>query len=277
MKRILNLAKSVLMTGKDHQSFIGAGWLVLVLRLTPGCFKERMALWILSLSPHYFYREFDKEYRNLPLGEFLEAERRRNASSREMICKQLLLRYVNPEHEIMDIGCGPGFLARAVAPHVKTVYACDISPGVLECARVLNSAENINYIYSGEPGFAGIGDSSLDLVYSIAVIQHLREPVIQYLFGVAQRKLRSGGICLFQVQLEDGAWKTEYESVQDRTLSGRLRLKYGLNFFPRSESFFREVASQSGLRTVAASAMSGFFESHFDDICDQHLMVFEKP
>src|SRR5438128_3266642 len=132
MKRILKLARAILTTGKDHQSFIGARWLVLSLRLTPRPLKKKLALWILSLSPHYFSREINPDYKNLSLNQFLEAEYRRNRSSREMICNQLLMRYVKPHYEIMDIGCGPGFLAKAVARHVRTVYACDISPGVLE-------------------------------------------------------------------------------------------------------------------------------------------------
>jgi len=194
-----------------------------------------------------------------------------------MICDQLLLRFIKPGDEVLDIGCGPGFLAQAVARHVKTVSACDISPGVLECARIINAADNISYIYSGDHGFARIGDLSLDLVYSIAVIQHLREEVIGYLFGVASKKLKSGGLCLFQVQLEDSQWKEESEQAGDQTVAGRLRLKYGLNFFPRSESFFREIASHSGLALVETHSLSDYFASPFDDIYYQKLLIFKKP
>lgn len=277
MKRILNLVRVILTTGKDHQSFIGARWLVLSLRFTPRPLKKKMALWILSLSPHYFFREINLEYKNLSLNQFLEAEYRRNRSSREMICNQLLMRYVKPHYEIMDIGCGPGFLAKAVARHVRTVYACDISPGVLECARIINDADNIRYIYSGESGFEQIRDSSLDLIYSIAVIQHLREPVIKYLFSVASKKLRRGGLCLFQVQLEDDKWRKEDEYIHDKSLTGRLRLKYGLNCFSRREDFFRELASQTGLSLVSVHSLSDFLTSPFDDVYYQHLIILGKP
>jgi SAM-dependent methyltransferase len=276
MNRLSELIRAVLTTGKDHQSFIGAGWVVLVLRMAPRRLQRRLALWVLSLSPHYFYREFRPEYKNLSRGQFLEAECARNRSSRGIICDQLLMRFVKPRDEIMDIGCGPGFLAKAVAQHVGRVYACDISRGVLECARILHGADNITYLYSGEAGFAQIKDSSLDMVYSIAVIQHVREPVIEYLFSVAGRKLKSGGLCLFQVQLEDAKWKKESEQIQDATLAGRARLKYGLNFFPRTEDFFKETAAQSGMSLVGFHNLSDYFASPSDDIYYQKLLILKK-
>jgi ubiquinone/menaquinone biosynthesis C-methylase UbiE len=277
MKRISNIAKAILTTGKDHQAFIGARWILLLLWITPRRLKRNMALRILSVSPHYFYREFTPEYKNLSLNLFLEAEYKRNRSSREMICTQLLMPFIKPNYQILDIGCGPGFLAKAVARHARTVYACDISLGVLECARILNNAENIKYIYSSETGFNRIEDSSLDLVYSIAVIQHLRECVIKYIFSMASRKLRIGGRCLFQVQLQNVKWKNENEWVEDKSLTGRLKLKYALNCFARSEGFFREIASQAGLSLVAVHSLSEMFDSPFDDVYYQHLIILSKP
>lgn len=262
--------------GEDHQSFIGAGWVVLALRMAPKRLRRVLALWVVSLSPHYFYREFRPEYKDLSLGRFLEAEFARNRSSRGIICDQLLMRFIKPHDEIMDIGCGPGFVAKAVAQHVKRVYACDISRGVLECARIVNGSDNITYLYSGETGFAQIQDLSLDIVYSIAVIQHVRESIIEYLLSVVGRKLKSGGLCLFQVQLEDNKWKKESEQVQDATLAGRARLKYGLNFFPRTEGFFKEASSQAGLSLVGFHNLSDYFASPFDDIYYQKLLILKK-
>lgn len=267
----------MLTLGKDQQSFIGARWLVLLLRIMPRRFRRKTALWILSLSPHYFYRETSPDYTSLSMSRFLDAEYERNRSSREKICNQLLMRYIKPDYEVLDIGCGPGFLAKAVAQHVRVVYACDISPGVLECARIINHADNLRYIYSGESGFAHIPNASLDLIYSIAVIQHLRESVIEYLFKVAGTKLRHGGWCLFQVQLENNEWKTENESRRDETLTGHLRMKYGLNCFQRSEDFFRTLASQTGLSLVGVHSLSDFLDSPFDDVFYQHLIILTKP
>jgi SAM-dependent methyltransferase len=273
MHKLLELIRSVLTTGRDPQSFLGAGWIVLLLRLTPSPWKRNVALRILALSPHYFYRQSRPEYKTMPLRAFLEAEYERNRSSRELICRQLLLPYLHSGQRVLDIGCGPGFLARSVSSHTGAVYGCDISPGVLACAQIINPAPNLHYIYSGDSGFEQIEDSSLDLVYSMAVIQHLREDVIRYLFGVVKRKLKPGGMGLLQVQLEDANWKTESDWRQDQSLAGRLKLQYALNCFKRSEDFFRQMAAGTGLTVESIRPISELVKDLPDDVFSQHLLV----
>jgi ubiquinone/menaquinone biosynthesis C-methylase UbiE len=276
MNRVLNLIKALLTNGRDNQAFIGARWLVVLLRLTPRPFKRKMALRILAISPHYFYRSNNPDYKNMPEHMFLEAEFARNRSSREKLCKQLLLPYLKPEDQVLDIGCGPGFLAKAVSRHVKLIYACDISRGVLECARTINNAPNIKFIYSGESGFSQIPDGSLNVAYSSAVIQHLREAVIISLFKVAGKKVGPGGRCLFQVQLDDGKWEKESTAMQDQSLANKLRLKYGMNFFPRTEQFFRDLAKETGFVVEAIRPISELLDQPFDDVYYQHLLILSK-
>src|SRR3984885_9702638 len=124
MNKLKNFAKELLTNVSDEQAFIGATWRVFLLGITPGSLKRKMALRILALSPHYFYRTSRPEYKNMPTNQFLEAEFERNRSSRERIVNQLLLPGLKPGYRVLDIGCGPGFLAKAVSRHVKMVYAC---------------------------------------------------------------------------------------------------------------------------------------------------------
>jgi SAM-dependent methyltransferase len=276
MNRLFNLIKALLTNGSDDQAFIGAKWLVVLLRITPGFMRRSLALRILAISPHYFYRSSRPEYKGMPMKHFLEAEFERNRTSRERIVNQLLVPHLKPDYQVLDIGCGPGFLAKAVSRHVKMIYACDISRGVLECARTINGASNIKFIYSGESGFAQIPDLSLDLVYSFAVIQHVREAVIKSLFMVAGKKVRPGGRCIFQVQLDDGKWEKENVLFEDQSVSNKLRLKYGLNFFPRSETFFRELASEAGFSLVKVQPVSELLDEPFDDVYHQHLIILSK-
>jgi ubiquinone/menaquinone biosynthesis C-methylase UbiE len=276
MRKLLNLITAVLTNGGDDQAFIGARWLVILLRITPPSLKRKTALRVLAISPHYFYRSYCPEYKHMPTRQFLEAEFERNRASRKKLVAQILLPHLKPDDRVLDVGCGPGFLAKAVSKHVKWVYACDISRGVLECAGIINGAPNIRYIYSGESGFSLIEDSSLDLAYSFAVIQHVRESVIKSIFHVAGRKIKPGGRCLFQVQLDDGKWKQESACAEDQTVGGRLRFKYGLNFFPRSEAFFRDTAAEAGFSLVAARPVSELLNQPFDDIYYQHIITLSK-
>jgi len=275
MKKITNFIKAFLTIGADDQAFIGAKWLVILLGVAPNFLRRKLALRILAISPHYFYRSYNPAYKDMPTGKFLEAEYERNRTSREKIINQILVPYLKPFDYVLDIGCGPGFLAKAVSKHVAKVYACDISQGVLKCAGIINGAGNIKYVHSSEAGFAQIPDSSLDLAYSFAVIQHVKESVIKSLFMSVGKKIRPGGRCVFQVQLDDGKWAQEKELAGDKSVTGRLRLKYGLNFFPRSEKFFRELAVQSGFALVSVRPLSELMSDSFDDIYHQHLIILE--
>src|SRR5471030_2813863 len=73
-RSLFNLLKALLTNGSDNQAFIGAKWLVILLRISPSFLKRNVALRILSISPHYFNRTSRAEYRGMPTSQFLEAE-----------------------------------------------------------------------------------------------------------------------------------------------------------------------------------------------------------
>jgi ubiquinone/menaquinone biosynthesis C-methylase UbiE len=163
IKNILSFFSTVLLLGGSSQCFIGARWIVTILRVTPKKYKRSMALFFISRSPHYFYRVINDEYSNLSLISFLEKEFTRNKDSREKIKDILLTQYLKPNQTVIDYGCGPGFMAHEVSSSVGKVIAIDISIGVLECARIINNQANIEQMNS-------IEDKSVDFIYSFAVI-----------------------------------------------------------------------------------------------------------
>jgi hypothetical protein len=103
---------SILTRGPSSQNFIGAAWLTFLLKASPKSKQRRLALRILALSPHYFYRHLNPQYANLPYQEFLEAEFDRNTTGRRKICDLILKPYLNKDYVVMDYGCGPGFWPR---------------------------------------------------------------------------------------------------------------------------------------------------------------------
>jgi SAM-dependent methyltransferase len=276
MKEAVTLVKHLLILGRGRQSFLGARWVTALLRASPRRFKRPLALRLLALSPHYFYRHVRPEYERMPKREFLEAEFERNRSSRALICDRILRPHLRDGIAVLDIGCGPGFLARQVASHAGQVYAADISPGVLECARALNHADNLHFIESNEKGYGEIADGSLDFVYSFAVIQHVTDEVFAALLKTTVAKLRTGGEALFHVVLEDEGWKTEREWVEDGSLKGSLKYKYGLNCFSRKRDDVVRMLSQAGFATKAIVRGRDVAPDLDDDISSQHLISFEK-
>ena len=277
MYRIVHVLIRAITIGKKPQAFIGAKWMVTLLKVTPQSKKRAVALRILSMSPHYFYRDANPEYAELSHPQFLEAEYTRNRISRQKICHYILKDHLSKSDLVLDYGCGPGFLAKEVAKSVRRVYACDISQGVLECAKIINAAENVEYIRADTRELNTIADGSLDVIYSFAVIQHVTDQILGDILNTCTRKLKPGGQLVFQVQLEDPQLRSEAEWRADTSWRRTLRYRYGLHFFGRTSEFFQDEAAKHGFRNVRIRYIGNMVDHHFDDICYQHLLTATKP
>ena len=261
-------ALTALTLGRADQSFLDAGWVAALLRRAPSRSRRRLALLVLNLSPHYFYRE--PADAGLSHADFTEREFERNRTTRERLGELLLLPYLKAHHVVLDYGCGPGFLARYVAGVARTVYGVDISRGVLECASIINSAPNITFVHSDD--MAAIGDSTVDLAYSVAVAQHLTDAALARAFDALGRKLKPGGRFLLHAVLDAKGWRTEEEWRRNVSLAGRLKLKYGLNCFTRSETHVRAMLQTAGFGSIVVIPMHTICPEPFDDVCTQHLV-----
>jgi cyclopropane fatty-acyl-phospholipid synthase-like methyltransferase len=268
VRRYTGAALSALTLGRDDQSFLDARWIVALLRNAPSSTRRRLALSILSWSPHYFYRR--PEYDGLSHAEFTEREFRRNRATREKLGESILGWHLHPHQVVLDYGCGPGFLVRYVAGLVKTVYGVDISHGVLECARVINDAPNASYFHTAD--MTDIGDATVDLVYSFAVAQHLTDSVLEHVLATLRRKLKPAGRLLLHVVLDAEGWRTEDEWRRDVSMTGRLKLSYGLNCFTRSEPRVRDMLEAAGFESIVVRPMREMCAEPFDDVCTQHLV-----
>jgi SAM-dependent methyltransferase len=272
--KILQHSLRILALGRAPQSFIGARWIPQLLKAFPPAKRKWLALRLLALSPHYFYRDANQEYVRLSLQEFLEAECVRNNETRQMIYERILKRFLTGADRVLDYGCGPGFLARIVAANVTKVYAMDISPGLLECAKIINSAESLEYLLVDQADC--VPSSSLDVIYSFAVIQHMTDEAFEQALILCSDKLKRGGRIVFQVQLSDSKWRTERQWRADSSINGRLKFRYALHLFARNPDYFLTVLPKFGFRVLSLAPISDLCGTLFDDICAQQLLLAER-
>lgn len=244
------------------QNFLGAHWVERVVETSPAHLRERVALRFMSFSPHYFYT------RNL------RAEDLRNRRSRQILADVLVAPYLGSGVRVLDYGCGPGYLAYALADRVAHVYAVDISRGVLACAKTLNGRPNITY---QTPEELGRGTETVDVAYSFAVVQHLRTEVLSGVLGLIRDKLRPGGIMLLHFAVPDGVvWRTEAQWLANASVSGRAKLRYGLNCFGRSAAEMSDLVSGSGFTDVTVGPLDGTLTLPGDDIGNQHWLTARR-
>ena len=276
MAKILTVFKWFITLGDEPQSFLGAGWIPAFLSRVSERKKRPWALRILSLSPHYFLDRDSPEYAGMSNDEYLEATFASLIRSRELIYEKILKPYLDSNHDVLDYGCGPGFLAKATAPHVKQIFAIDISAGAIACAKVVNSAENLHYLVADQDGFSAIPDEQLDAIFSFAVVQHLTNDSFEALLEKCQRKLKPDGRLVLHIQLKDDIWRTEDEHYSNRSIKGKIKYAYGLHCFGRTEQEHIEHVSRFNFTELEINKLEDFVPEFAAEVHSQRLLTARK-
>ncbi len=106
---------------------------------------------------------------------------------------QKVLACLQPDSQVLEIGCGTGIIALGVAPHVNRVVATDICPEMVETAQA--KAANLslrNVEFHVADGYAQpFVSESFDAVLVFNVLHVVREPKL--LLREANRLLKPAG------------------------------------------------------------------------------------
>jgi SAM-dependent methyltransferase len=106
------------------------------------------------------------------------------------------------EHKTaLDFGCGVGRLTRALNAYFERCYGVDISEQMVSRARDLNAEyAGCTFVVNTTDLLSGSANSSVDLVYSNLVLQHLpSRRIIESYIGEFARILKPGGLLIFQL------------------------------------------------------------------------------
>jgi ubiquinone/menaquinone biosynthesis C-methylase UbiE len=107
-----------------------------------------------------------------------------------------LLPYLEPEMDVLDVGCGPGTITVDLASRLPggRVIGIDTSRDVLGKAAELAVARGVENVEFEQADVTGLpySDSSFDVVHAHQVLQHLSDPVAA--LREMRRVLRPGGV-----------------------------------------------------------------------------------
>jgi ubiquinone/menaquinone biosynthesis C-methylase UbiE len=171
-----------------------------------------------------------------------ESEEEFEASGRRELDEVVLRGVSLPEHAVaVEIGCGIGRLARALAPRVARVYAGDLSAEMLARAKEFCRDRHNVELLKIDGSLAGIPSASADFVYSHLVFQHVpRRKFIRGYLREAQRVLKPGGVFRANV---DGRARQWYRRFAADSWSGVVF----------SERGWRRELESAGFRVVETS------------------------
>jgi SAM-dependent methyltransferase len=110
------------------------------------------------------------------------------------------LRVVLRRDAALDFGCGVGRLTQALAPHFAHVVGVDISSAMIRAAERFNpDADRCSFVHNAAEDLRVVGSSSIDLVLSFIVLQHMRPSLAEGYVAEFGRVLRQGGVLVVQV------------------------------------------------------------------------------
>jgi len=98
------------------------------------------------------------------------------------------------EHNVLEAGCGTGYVARMLAAKGANVYGCDISKEMLEKAGKEETEHPMGIKYSeGDVTNLPYPDNSMDDIISCGVLIHFDQETIEKALIDAKRVLKKGG------------------------------------------------------------------------------------
>jgi SAM-dependent methyltransferase len=126
----------------------------------------------------------------------------------------------DPEARWVEVACGPGLVARAMAPRVGSVVGVDLTPTMIEKARADAAdagMENLTFEL-GDATALDLPDDSLDGAITRFSLHHIPAPV--RVLEEMRRVVRPGGqvVVADHVTDDDGAaaaWHEEIERLRD--------------------------------------------------------------
>lgn len=101
---------------------------------------------------------------------------------------------------VLDFGCGVGRLSRELSRRFERYLGVDISVGMIERARSLNTSENCEFVVNDAPDLSRFPDAEFDAVVSFIVLQHIPDrSLIRAYIAEFARMLAPGGLLAFQL------------------------------------------------------------------------------
>lgn len=96
------------------------------------------------------------------------------ATTEEMVALMARFGLIDAQARILEIGCGIGRFAAALAPLVRHYAGIDVAPRMVEAARRrCDRYRNVDLAVAGGHDLAGFGDASRDLALAVDVFPYL--------------------------------------------------------------------------------------------------------
>jgi arsenite methyltransferase len=150
-----------------------------------------------------------------------------------------------PAERILDVGCGPGLFAEAIAVHGATVTGVDSSPAMVAAAAVRGVTA-----VEGDAEDLPFAEETFDAACLVQVLEYVDDPVS--VISEAARVVRPGGRLL----VADTDWDTLALAINDLALARRYAHAFAdTKRHGQAGRHLRRWLAEAGLDPVASRAV----------------------
>ena len=121
-------------------------------------------------------------------------------------------------YEVLEIGCGEGFLMEGMAEVVKEVHGVDISNVAIATARKFLEAQNNCFLYVND-NIECFADNSFDFIWEQTVFQHMVKDHVREYIEQSYRKLKMDRYVLFQFVWIPNLGEEEHDKDNEQNIS----------------------------------------------------------
>lgn len=114
--------------------------------------------------------------------------------------ERLLLRYINPETELIELGCGTASLGFLLASKFNIYHGVDISPVIIETAQNDSKRKGIDNMTFSVADCRNLGqeyENKFDLAWSQGLVEHFDDPGVVVWSHISA--VKPGGTVLISV------------------------------------------------------------------------------
>jgi SAM-dependent methyltransferase len=208
-------------------------------------------LWAILTAP-------DKKGNRWSIDEFLQTGRDEIAA---LVAYLDGLGLCGTRRRALDFGCGAGRLSHALATHFEQVIGLDIAPSMIDAARTLHAGvRGLEFRVNASDRLDSVASSSIDLVYTRLVLQHMPARYVRAYLAEFVRVLSPTGVLVFQLPSADALpVKVEGHALKrllPRPVISMIRAVRRLREFPRMEMHglprdeVEELLARLGARVV---------------------------
>ncbi len=168
-----------------------------------------------------------------------------------------ILKRIERNAEVLDVGCGAGFLANEFAGEGFAVTGVDLSPESLKVAKTYDKTKSVKYL-EADALHLPFPDQSFDVVTCMDFLEHVENPE-NYIREIS-RVLRPGGLFFFHTFNRNPlSWLLIIKSVEWLVKNTPKHMHVIHLFIKPSE--LSKFCSQAGMKTIEMTGIRPVFGS----------------